>query len=134
MSGERRLRALLAGMNPRLENGEVVFSTVSGQQLDELQAEWIACFREAEGMSLVLPRSSADAAGLEYSFAARMIKLDVHSSLEAVGFLAAVAARLTDEGISLNPIAANYHDYLFVPADKAEAAMRVLRQMMREAA
>lgn len=134
MSGERRLRALLSGMNPRLEEGEFVFCTVPQEQLGELEADWIAGFREAEGTSLVLPRATAEAAGLDYSFAARMIKLDVHSSLEAIGFLAAIAARLTDHGISLNPIAASFHDYLFVPADKAEAAMRVLRQMMREAA
>lgn len=131
VTGERRLRALLAGMNPRLEEGEYVFCSVDEHQLE---IDWIASFREAEGLSLVVPKPQAEAAALEYAFTARMIKLDIHSSLEAVGFLAAIAARMAEAGISLNPVSASYHDYLFVPTGKAEQAMRVLRQMMREAA
>lgn len=134
MSGERRLRALLAGMNPRLEDGEYAFCTIPQEQLGELGSDWIAGFREVEGVSVVLPKATAEAAGLDYAFAARMIKLDVHSSLDSVGFLAAIAARLAEAGISLNPVSATYHDYLFIPTRRAEQAMRVLRQMMREAA
>lgn len=121
-------------MNPRLEEGEYAFCTVPQEQLDELGSAWIAGFREAEGISVVLPKAAAEAAGLDYAFAARMITLDIHSSLDSVGFLAAIAARLAEAGISLNPVSATYHDYLFVPTQRAEQAMRVLRQMMREAA
>ena len=53
----------------------------------------------------------------------RRITLGVRSSLEAVGLTAAVAAALTDAGISANVVAAFHHDHVFVPADRAEAAL-----------
>jgi hypothetical protein len=57
-----------------------------------------------------------------------MITLTVQSSLEAVGFLAAITTKLATHGISVNAISAYYHDHLFVPADKAEIAMRLLQE------
>lgn len=133
MSGERRLRALLAGMSPRLSEGEYVFCTVPPEKFEALQLEPLATFREAEGISVVLDRPAADAAQLAYDYVARMIALEVHSDMSAVGFLAAIANRLTEAGISLNPIAATFHDYLFVPADEADDTVRLLKEMMREA-
>ena len=55
-----------------------------------------------------------------------MITLNVHSALDAVGFLAAVATALSERGIGVNPVAGYYHDHLFIPADRAEEAMAVL--------
>jgi hypothetical protein len=49
--------------------------------------------------------------------------LTVHSSLEAVGFLAAITARLAETGISVNVVSAFYHDHLFVPHDRADEAL-----------
>lgn len=72
-------------------------------------------------------REQAEAAGLRYAFASRLIALTVYSALDAVGFLAAITARLADAGISVNAVSAFHHDYLFVPIDQAEAAMTVLR-------
>lgn len=134
MSGERRLRALLAGMDPRLLDGEYVFCSLSPERYAELKLEPLATFREDEGTSIVLARQAAEAAGFEFDFLARGIALQVHSALNAVGFLAAIASRLAEAGISVNPIAATFHDYLFVPADKADQAMQVLQAMKREAA
>ena len=56
--------------------------------------------------------------GLGGVFPCRLITLEVHSALDAVGFLAAVTARLAAEGIGVNPVAGFHHDHLFVPADK----------------
>ena len=55
-----------------------------------------------------------------------MITLTVHSSLEAVGFLGAIATQLAAAGISVNPVSAFYHDHLFVPEGRTEEAMQVL--------
>ena len=52
-----------------------------------------------------------------------MITLSVHSSLDAVGFLAAITNKLAAAAISFNPVSAYYHDHLFIPANRAEQAM-----------
>ena len=86
-------------------------------------------FREAEGLTLVLPWDEAEAAELSPTFPCRMITLNVHSALEAVGFIAAVATKLAAAGMGVNPVAGFYHDHLFVPEDRAEEAMRLLNEM-----
>jgi hypothetical protein len=50
----------------------------------------------------------------------------VHSPLQAIGFLAAVSAALTEAGIPCNAVSAFYHDHIFVPADWASRALEVL--------
>jgi hypothetical protein len=52
----------------------------------------ILTFRERAGTTLVVRREEAERLGLAYQFASRLITLTVHSSLEAVGFLAAITA------------------------------------------
>ena len=71
----------------------------------------------------------AEAAGLSHQFASRLITLTVHSSLEAVGFLAAVTARLAAAGIAVNAVSAFYHDHLFVPEHRADDALSLLRNL-----
>jgi hypothetical protein len=63
-----------------------------------------------------------------------MITLEIHSSLDAVGFLAAITARLAEAGMGVNPVSAFYHDHLFVPADRAAEALRILETIARDAA
>ena len=58
-----------------------------------------------------------------------MITLDIHSSLAAVGFLAAVAGHLAGHGMGVNPVSGYYHDHLFVPEDRADDAMRALHAL-----
>ena len=130
MSGERDLSRLLAGMQPELNSGTYVFCTLAGGQCSEYaHLEPLASYREAEGLSLVVRREKADQAGLSYDGLFRCITLTVHSSLEAVGLTAAVAGALAEQGISANVIAAYYHDHFFVPSERAEEAMDVLRKM-----
>ncbi|MCB1783250.1 MAG: ACT domain-containing protein [Alphaproteobacteria bacterium] len=126
MHGETDLDLLLRSMQPVLRDGVYVFH--SSQMDFETAAALgpVLIFREAEGTALILRREAAEAAGLSYHYPARMITLNVHSALDAVGFLAAVTRALADAGISVNPVSAHYHDHLFVPEDKAEAAMAVL--------
>jgi uncharacterized protein len=83
-------------------------------------------FREQEGTTLIVTLAEAKAAALRYQFPSRMITLNAFSALDAVGFLAAVTARLTHAGISANAVSGFHHDHLFVPVDRAEEAMRLL--------
>ncbi len=129
MTGERDLDALLKYMKPELQPGIFAFCTIPPGAPAPAALTSLLMFREQEGTTLVIPREDADAAGLRYAFASRLITLTVHSSLDAVGFLAAVTARLANAGISVNAVSAFYHDHLFVPADRADEAMAVLREM-----
>lgn len=132
MSGELNLTVLLASMSPRLRPGVFVFASVPSQP-DDVEAE--ATVREPEGLSVVVPRETADAAGWDYDFEAAWIILEVHSALHAVGLTAAVSTALADEGISCNVIAGRFYDHLLVPIDRSDDALAVLRRLSsREAA
>ncbi|NRP70400.1 hypothetical protein ILFOPFJJ_01280 [Ensifer psoraleae] len=134
MSGETDLARLLAEMNPILREGEYVYCAVQGDAPSWFALEPIGTFREVEGLTLILERPQAEAAGLSYGPVLRLITLSVHSALEAVGLTAAVSGALTRAGISANVVAAYYHDHIFVPAADAERAVEVLRALSSELA
>lgn len=130
MSGIADLPTLLASLQPLLTEGEFVFVTRAKATYGvgaELQP--IAAIVEDEGLTLVAPRILADAAGEPYEGVFRKITLQVHSSLEAVGLTAAVAAVLSQQGISANVIAAFHHDHIFVPASRAHDALVAIAQL-----
>jgi uncharacterized protein len=123
VDGERRLDVLLAGMRPHLNPGEYVYC-VSEHPVPQA----IATFRESEGLTVVLERTQAELLGLQPVFEAEWITLTIHSALDAVGFLAVVAARLAEAGISCNVISAAYHDHLFVPRGRGADAIAALQR------
>ena len=127
MPAERNLQTLLQHMKPEMQDGIFVFATLplAEQISDTIQP--LLTFREREGTTLVMLREEADSIGLSWQFAARLITLNVHSALDAVGFLAAITTRLADAGISVNAVSAFYHDHLFVPSDKADEALALLQ-------
>lgn len=129
MPASRDLAHLLAVMRPELDPREFIFASLSLDTLAELSRSGtipLATFMEPEGVSIVLERSIATRIGLAYIYPCRLITLTVHSSLDAVGFVARITSALAAAGISVNPISAYHHDHLLVPADRAEAAMAVL--------
>jgi uncharacterized protein len=126
-SGETNLSVLLKSMQPILREGEYVFCTVDRYFSNLMELNPIGFFKEDEGITLILSRPYADAAALPYNSVFRMITLSVHSSLEAVGFIAAIATKLSENNISVNPISAYYHDHLFVPVDQADRVMELLQ-------
>jgi hypothetical protein len=100
-------------------------------------------FREAKTVTLIIRHDVALHHGLlpakledseydcQYQYPCRMITCNVHSSLEAVGFMAHLATKLAERGISVNPVSAYYHDHLFVPAKEAEEALRIAGVALR---
>ena len=56
--------------------------------------------------------------------------LEIHSSLEAVGFLAAILPPLAAAGIGVNPVSAFHHDHLFVPEQRAAEALAILEALV----
>lgn len=130
MSGETNLDVLIRSMSAVLVEGVYVFVTVPADAapLDVLPR---MMFREAEGVTYILLRSEAEALDLSYEFPCRMITLNIHSSLEAVGFMARIATALAGEGMGVNPVSGFYHDHLFVPDGREQDALRVLEGMAR---
>jgi hypothetical protein len=133
VSGERNLKTLLKDMKPELQAGIFVFCTIPEDKEITITSAIrpVLMFREREGTTLVIRREEAESAELPYQFASRLITLTVHSALEAVGFLAAITARLAEAGISVNAVSAFYHDHLFVPEHRADEALSLLQNMSR---
>ena len=132
MTGETDLKKLLASMTPELLPGVHVFVTLPPGMPVPDTIEPVMQFREREGTTLIVLEDEARAIGLEGVFPSRMITLNIHSSLEAVGFLAAITTRLATAGMGVNPVSAFYHDHLFVPAGRAEEAIGILESLAQE--
>ncbi|WP_342740663.1 ACT domain-containing protein [Bradyrhizobium sp. B117] len=129
MTGERDLDALLSNMKPEIMDGTFVFCTLAPSASIPATISPMLTFREREGTTLVIRHEEAERAGLRCAFPSRLITLAVHSALDAVGFLAAITARLAAAGISVNAVSAFHHDHLFVAVDRADEAMALLQNM-----
>ena len=128
MSGEIDLGKLLSSLETEMHKDVFVFATIASGVMPAGLTPQMA-FTEAEGLSLILTKDQAAAHSLPYEYESKMITLNIHSSLEAVGFMAHISALLADAGISVNPVAGFYHDHLFVPVAKADAACQILRKI-----
>ena len=123
------LKGMLAGMEPALRDGSYRF-VPHGPDEDfiDLLHRTFAMVREDEGMTLVIRARRDDPGPL---FAG--ITLQVHSALEGVGLTAAVATALAEASIPCNVIAAYHHDHLFVPWERREEALAILKQLSLDA-
>jgi len=65
---------------------------------------------------------------INYESVYKLISLNVHSSLDAVGLTAAFSTKLAEKNISANVVAAYYHDHIFVPEEKAEQALAAISE------
>jgi len=131
MAGETDLAVLLQSTQPVLRPSTYLFVTVGTRDAVPEGVSPVMSFWEDEGQTLIIPQEEATTAGLVGLFPCRMITLRIHSSLDAVGFLAAVLVPLAAAGIPVNPVSAFYHDHLFVPAERAEEAFRILEELAR---
>lgn len=133
MAGEKNLDKLLASMAPQLLPAEYVFCTVKqGKYGDFAELSPIASYLEAEGLTLIITKESAEKAGFNYESLFRCITLMVHSSLDAVGLTAVVASKLAEKQISANIVAAFYHDHIFVQTEKAIEALNALAEFVSQ--
>ncbi|HVW51493.1 MAG TPA: ACT domain-containing protein [Trinickia sp.] len=128
MSQQRDLAVLLREMAPRLASPHYVFCSFADHRLPD-GLDPICLFREAEGLTAIVEKAVAESRCLPYSFESRLITLEVHSDLAAVGFLSSVSTALAEAGIACNAVSAFYHDHLFVPVQHAARAMAVLHSI-----
>ena len=123
---EHDLSTLISAMDPVLSESEYAFCSVEPGQYEFLKELCLMQFRETEGITYIIPREDAERELIHYTYPCRLITLNVHSSLEAVGFLAEITKYLALAGISVNAVSAFHHDHLFVPTDKADLALTIL--------
>ena len=119
-------------MNPVLGAERWVFCTLAEDPPGLESLNPLLRFQENEGLTLILRKEQADSAGLEYSGVWSRITISVHSSLEAVGLLAAITGALADASIPCNAVSAYYHDHLFVPESVAEQALKILERLAQD--
>ncbi len=124
------LDQLIKSMEPILTHGVFVFVSVHNEETLK-SVKVIASILESEGYSAVIEESDALSLGLPILFRAAWITLTVNSDLQAVGLTAAFAGALGKAGISCNVIAGAYHDHIFVPIERAEDAMKVLKALQQ---
>jgi hypothetical protein len=125
MTGELNLGVLLATMEPVLEKAPWGFGLLPDGQVPPPEA--FALIREAEGITVIALMDVLAERGIPAEGQWARITLTVHSALAAVGLTSAVATALTREGIPANVVAGYFHDHLFVPWDRRDAAMAALR-------
>ena len=124
--GETDLQTLLRNMQPRLDDELYIFCSLSQEDAEQYFPFCEGFYREEEGVTLILPRQAADQNDISYRTVFQKISLMVHSSFEAVGFVARITEVLSAQGISVNVISAYYHDHLYVKQADAEDAIMTL--------
>lgn len=125
---------MISGMTPALQPGAFVFITATDPaQIAAFTPHAMATFQEAEGLSLIVPVDVAAQAACDTDSPMRCITLNVYSSLEGIGLTAAVSTALGDAAIPCNIVAAYHHDHVFVPADKCDHAVEILKALQNGA-
>ena len=71
MSGETDLSILLKNMTPLLNDGDYAFCTIHSLNNIDIN-DIIASFKEAEGITLILKKETADKLKLDYSYIAAL--------------------------------------------------------------
>ena len=124
-------REMVAALEPELRPGRFVFCQSPLETWWDLKP--IAMFQESEGVSLILEEGRARAAGIASEDAMGLITLNVYSALTGVGLTAAVSSALAAVGIACNMVAALSHDHVFVPFERTQEALAILRKLQASA-
>ena len=120
------LNELVRNMKPVLHPEKYIFCTFPNMSEKLAEFNPVLTFRETEGVTCIITKDTADKNTITYQSVYRMLTLNVHSDLNAVGFIAAVTNELARNNISVNPVSAFYHDHLFVSDEQAESALNIL--------
>merc|ERR1712172_142969 len=133
--GELELATLLEGMTPVLHPDTLVFLhlTNADNPPAEIREKSVFTFREQEGNTFVVEREVVERLGYQYEFPCRRITLNIHSSLQAVGFLSVILRHLADNDIPCNVASGFFHDHLFIPDGMEDKVMEVLEELVLSA-
>lgn len=126
---EPRLPGMLARLAPKLDAADYVFVRLEDADVPPPAEDILASFREDEGTTLIMTRIKAEALRVPAVGCFSKITLGVYSSLQSVGLLAAVTARLAEARIPVNVVSAIHHDHLYVPPHLARRALALLQDL-----
>ncbi len=129
---ESELSKLLSTLSVKQHDGIWRFETIPPEQsswadlvnLREVR-DIAMLFQEQEGLTVITKAERDTPATNRWAW----LELSVFSDLQAVGFLARVAAALTEAGVPCNAIAAYHHDHIFVPETRAEQAIGAIEAL-----
>ncbi|MFA5105988.1 MAG: ACT domain-containing protein [Candidatus Micrarchaeia archaeon] len=133
---EKDAGKLVKGMHPSASTEKYYFALVGEGQMMALAGylQYVFCVcREPEGLSAVVNEIGKD--GIESISLEKaqgpfsLVSVGVESDLMAVGFLAKITSALAKEGISANAVSAYKRDYLLVPYEKREQALKALAKL-----
>jgi hypothetical protein len=116
-------------MKPSHVPGSYIFASVTEDKLKNLGSTPLFVFREDEGITVIVSKEIAKKFALHSKSEWGLISMTVHSDLEAVGFLARVTSVLAEAGITANIVSAFYHDHIFVPSDRVQDAIALLKNL-----
>ena len=125
---KENLVEILKSLHPRTNPGSYVFTSVD-KPGPQLLGSAVMTFKEKEGTTIILRREDAIRLQAAYAFESAWITLDVFSSLEAVGLTATISNLLCENNIPCNIVSARYHDHLFVPWEKRELTIILLKEL-----
>ncbi|MEE9599491.1 MAG: ACT domain-containing protein, partial [Anaerolineales bacterium] len=125
--GEQDLQTLIKQMQPILEEEDLVFCSLPPNQAEDYLSLSQGFIVEPEGITVIISRHLADLNELAYELVFKRLTLMVHSSLEAVGFMARITEVLAAEGISVNVVSGYYHDHLFIKESQSKEALKILK-------
>jgi uncharacterized protein len=128
MEGEQDLTRLRRTMAPRLDERTFVYCNLADFSLP-VGLKALCTVREDEGLTAIVDKRDAERFTLPHLYESRLITLTVHSSLDAVGFLALITGRLAAAGIACNAVSGYHHDHLLVPVSQADEAMNALHAL-----
>lgn len=129
-SSIKNLDVLIKNMQP-IQGPTCAFCQIDEQIFRSITTLPLAMFKESEGVTAIYPIEFAESLGLAISWIGTQITLNVHSSLDAVGFLASITTTLAKHEISVNAFSPVSHDHLFVKPVDVEKTMSVLEEMTK---
>jgi len=126
------LQEILKNLKPTLFTEEYVFCTMVDFDFSQLKKlKSIGMFKEEEGFSIIVEKSIAVEHNLKFNGIFALITLSVKSSLKAVGLTALISNTLAKENISTNIVAAYHHDHVFIPTERAEEALKLIKNLSK---
>jgi hypothetical protein len=124
---------MISGMSPHIQDHVWIYCRSSDPAAIATAAPLaFAVVREEEDVTLILEHRMAERLGFDTGMPMRQITLRIFSALDGCGLTAAFAPPLAKAGIACNVVAGFHHDHLFVPAERADEAMAILKRVQQD--